>query len=1291
GGGSRLPNQVWLNRPRLADPSGMRTITIDDTQTTSPFDQIVLKGAGVLSVKVALDDAAKGDFVPATLASGGFSDPVDGWYSSTPGSTASAQAALRQLVFAPARNRVPVGSTEATIFTLVISDETSSNTNRESVVISISANDPPVAGHDVGAGFTTTELESFTMADVLGNDVDPDPADSLSVVGLTPLDALGSIADLGNGVFRYDPGGKFNSLPAGQSATDAFAYIVQDANGGTASGLVTITIIGVNQPPVASDAVVTVNENSGANVITPLLLAGATDPDAGDKANLTIATIDAFGTHGQVQLLTGDVLLYSPDGAFPNLPAGATASDSFGFTITDGHGGFSTARANITVVGVNDPPAAGMASFTISEHSGQTNITAGLFAAASDADPGETATLRLVAIDPSAAIGSVTFSNGIVTYSPAGQLRNLAQGQIGVDTLSYSVQDAQGDLSIGVAQVNIVGENDPPLPTPAFITVEDGSGPVDLTSALLAPVIDPDQGETATLRISALVETNLSAGPVLLESGIVTYRPPSLRLPAGQFVTNGFSYAVTDVHGASSNGVCVIYIVGVNTPPVADPAQFSLNEDQVLEGIVTGTDADGDSLAFSLVTGPVHGALVLETNGVFRFTPPADFSGAESFRFVANDGQMDSEPATVSFSILPVNDPPSFVPGMDQTVAEDAGAQVVQTWATAIRTGPADEADQALLFLLEADNPLLFADQPALDAEGTLTFTPAPNAHGSALVTVVLTDDGGTVHGGQDTSASQSFRITVTPVNDPPTLVLDTASRTVQHSDPVAPVTVAAQDVDSPGANLALAVSWNFNGGTFMSGLPPGLTLTQGTILDQQRTWTLAGEAQAPPGVFKVRFMVTDDGDLQGAGDLDVVVEPEDARATFTGTLFASTAAINSGAATVTLAATIRDITAVPGDPAHDPVAGDIRNARVTFINRDNNAILASNLPVGLVAANDPTTGTVVFDWNVDLGAATSQSFTIGTVVHGHHTRDSAEENTVVTVSRPLATDFASGGGSLVLVRPAGLVPGGIGTKMNFGFNVKYKKKGQGLQGNINIIVRNDGRVYEIKGTTMTSLSVSGSRATFNGRAGIQDITNPEAPVGIDGDATLQIKMTDFGEPGSSDSIGVTVWNAEGGLWFASHWDGIRTVEQTIAGGNLVVRSGAAKGGAAPATMAGSGSSFGSDAPSLSISRVVATDELDGFREASPEMNCIQFQAVIGADYAVERSIDLHQWTHLATVTTYTGEIMFFDDTACPENRRFYRVRRLTPPTKGSDPVLLQGATDATTGPTWPPADKPAS
>jgi hypothetical protein len=149
---------------------------------------------------------------------------------------------------------------------------------------------------------------------------------------------------------------------------------------------------------------------------------------------------------------------------------------------------------------------------------------------------------------------------------------------------------------------------------------------------------------------------------------------------------------------------------------------------------------------------------------------------------------------------------------------------------------------------------------------------------------------------------------------------------------------------------------------------------------------------------------------------------------------------------------------------------------------------------------------------------------------------------------------------------------------------VKFNRKGTSLQGNINTIIRrteknavtglDELRVYQVKGNVMSSLSVDASKTTahpyptsiFNGKASIQDITDPLLPVSVDGGASLQVVMTDAGEPGSSDKIAITVWNKAGGLWYASNWDGTRTVEQKLDGGNLKVSGGSFSTGSTVST-----------------------------------------------------------------------------------------------------------------------------
>jgi hypothetical protein len=184
----------------------------------------------------------------------------------------------------------------------------------------------------------------------------------------------------------------------------------------------------------------------------------------------------------------------------------------------------------------------------------------------------------------------------------------------------------------------------------------------------------------------------------------------------------------------------------------------------------------------------------------------------------------------------------------------------------------------------------------------------------------------------------------------------------------------------------------------------------------------------------------------------------------------------------------------------------------------------------------------------------------VGIVVSHYYSRNAPIEDTVITVSKPIGTNFITGGGYMVLSESAGQYPGLDGLKSNFGFNVKYNSSGKNLQGRVNVIVRGtDGRVYQIKGNVMRTLSVnnanpSARKAVWSGKANLADVTDPLDPIAIGGNATFQMEMTDRGEPGSTDSLSITLWTDAGGLLHSSNWNGTRSVEQTLVGGNLIVR-----------------------------------------------------------------------------------------------------------------------------------------
>ena len=76
----------------------------------------------------------------------------------------------------------------------------------------------------------------------------------------------------------------------------------------------------------------------------------------------------------------------------------------------------------------------------------------------------------------------------------------------------------------------------------------------------------------------------------------------------------------------------------------------------------------------------------------------------------------------------------------------------------------------------------------------------------------------------------------------------------------------------------------------------------------------------------------------------------------------------------------------------------------------------------------------------------------------------------------------------------------------------------------------------------------------FTAKANLTDITNPLAPISLGGGHSFQMKMTDRGEPGSSDTIGMALYaNGSGALLFSSNWSGTNTIEQLLGGGNLLV------------------------------------------------------------------------------------------------------------------------------------------
>lgn len=293
---------------------------------------------------------------------------------------------------------------------------------------------------------------------------------------------------------------------------------------------------------------------------------------------------------------------------------------------------------------------------------------------------------------------------------------------------------------------------------------------------------------------------------------------------------------------ASAAGVTLVDVLddsltlvpgSLRSTPLAYPQSVSALEDGgEVPFTLLGADFDGDTLTYSVETAPVYGMVDGRDNSMNYRPTLADFFGDDSLTFQVCDSAAppNCDSAAVSVTIQPVNDPPSFTSGGSVTVLEDSG-NFLSAWASSISAGPANESGQTVSFTVSSDNDSLFSAQPAISAAGNLSFAPAADAFGSAVLTVTLSDNGGTANDGRNTSASQTMLVDVIPVNDQPSFTSG-GDVSVMEDAPAQTIDSWAAAISSGpyeiGQALQFTVTGNTNPALFAAGpeVSPDGTLT---------------------------------------------------------------------------------------------------------------------------------------------------------------------------------------------------------------------------------------------------------------------------------------------------------------------------------------------------------------------------------------------------------------------------------------------------------------------------------
>jgi VCBS repeat-containing protein len=375
----------------------------------------------------------------------------------------------------------------------------------ESSVTSTVSEMPPSAVDDSGATDEDTVL-NVAAPGVLENDVDLN-GDSLTITTYDATSAGGaSVMVYDSGSYRYDPTGvaAFQALAAGESMTDTFTYTIDDGNGGSDTATVTITVSGVNDGPTAVDDAGSTDEDTVLTVPATGVLGNDTDPDATDT--LAVTTYDTTSARGAaVTVNANGGYSYDPTGvaALQALAAGESVTDTFTYTIGDGHGGSDTATVIITVSGVNDGPTAVDDSGATDEDTVLNGAAPGVLG--NDTDPDGSDVLTVTGYNATSVRGAAVAVNadGGYSYDPTGVavLQAMIEGDSVMDSFTYTLADGHGGSATATVTVEVAGRNDVPVVANQVFNVAENSP--DNTVVGTVNATDADSGDVLTYTVVA--------------------------------------------------------------------------------------------------------------------------------------------------------------------------------------------------------------------------------------------------------------------------------------------------------------------------------------------------------------------------------------------------------------------------------------------------------------------------------------------------------------------------------------------------------------------------------------------------------------------------------------------------------------------------------------------------------------------------------------------------------------------------------------------------------------------
>ncbi|CAK2503904.1 Cadherin-like domain-containing protein [Vibrio crassostreae] len=602
-------------------------------------------------------------------------------------------------------------------FSFDVSDGT--DTVQANIDVSVTPeNDPPVAG---STSYTVHEDNSITISNeqLLANSSDIEGEVAIDSVTYTGSD--GVFEDNGDGTYTFSPNESFNG-------DVSLAVVVTDEEGATEATTAGITVLEVNDPPIAGSTSYSVNEDEVITISAEQLLANSSDIEG----EVAIDSVTYTGADG--------IFSDNGDGTFSFAPNANFDGDvSLDVVVTDEDGATTATTASIDVLPINDPPVSGDLAYSIDEDGSITLSQEQLLAQASDVDGDDLTAANLTAGD-----------NATVTANDDGSFTITPDADFNGDIdLSFDLSDGT-ETVVATADLTVNPVNDVAVVEDVAYTIEEDGSLTFTDEQLLAGASDIDGDELSVVDVSYT-----GAEGVFTDNGDGTYT----FAPNENF--NGevsLDFSVSDGTETVDANIDVT-VTDVNDAPVAGATSYQMNEDGTItlspeQLIANSSDVDGEVSLDSVSYSGADGILVQNEDGSVTFAPNENFNGDINLDVTVIDDDGATAQTTAGIEVSAVNDAP-VAGNVAYSVDEDGSITLSQEQLLANASDVDGDALTASN-LSAGDNATVTAND-----DGSFTITPDADFNGDIDLSFDVSDGLETVQAGVD--------LTVNPVNDLPT------------------------------------------------------------------------------------------------------------------------------------------------------------------------------------------------------------------------------------------------------------------------------------------------------------------------------------------------------------------------------------------------------------------------------------------------------------------------------------------------------------------------------------------